>query len=60
MTFPASFWSMVCASLGFASLLIVQAKPLRELGFGGVLGTIVAFLLRLFDVSAIFGLGRAA
>jgi predicted RND superfamily exporter protein len=44
MTFPASFWSMVCASLGFSSLLIVQAKPLRELGFGGVLGTIVALI----------------
>jgi uncharacterized protein len=44
MTFPASFWSMVCASLGFASLLIVQAKPLRELGFGGVLGTVVALV----------------
>src|SRR6266513_1052946 len=43
MTFPASFWSMICASLGFASLLIVQAKPLRELGFGGVLGSVVAF-----------------
>ena len=43
MTFPASFWSMVCASLGFGSLLLVQAKPLRELGFSGVLGTIVAF-----------------
>jgi predicted RND superfamily exporter protein len=43
MTFPPSFWSMMCASLGFGSLLIVQAKPLRELGFGGVLGTIVAF-----------------
>ena len=43
MTFPPSFWSMVCASLGFASLLIVQAKPLRELGFGGLLGSIVAF-----------------
>jgi uncharacterized protein len=42
MTFPASFWSMVCASLGFGSLLIVQAKPLRELGFGGVLGSMVA------------------
>src|SRR5436190_4134027 len=44
MTVPASFWSMVCASLGFGSLLIVQAKPLRELGFGGVLGTVLAFL----------------
>jgi predicted RND superfamily exporter protein len=44
MTLPASFWSLICASLGFASLLIVQAKPLRELGFGGVLGTIVAFV----------------
>jgi len=43
MTFPPSFWSMVCASLGFASLLVVEAKPLRELGFGGVLGSIVAF-----------------
>ena len=43
MTFPPSFWSMICASLGFASLLIVEAKPLRELGFGGVLGSIVAF-----------------
>src|SRR3989442_479651 len=44
MTFPASFWSMVCASLGFGSLLIVQAKPLRELGFGGVLGSMVALI----------------
>lgn len=44
MTFPASFWSMVCASLGFGSLLLVQAKPLRELGFGGVLGSMVAFV----------------
>ena len=44
MTFPASFWSMVCASLGFGSLLMVQAKPLRELGFGGVLGAVVAFI----------------
>src|SRR4029453_6332718 len=42
MTFPASFWSMICASLGFGSLLIVQAKPLRELGLGGVLVSGVA------------------
>src|SRR5437773_3151782 len=44
MTLPPSFWSMICASLGFGSLLIVQAKPLRELGFGGVLGTVVALI----------------
>ncbi|HEY2712053.1 MAG TPA: MMPL family transporter [Chthoniobacterales bacterium] len=44
MTLPASFWSMICASLGFGSLLLVEARPLRELGFGGVLGTMVAFL----------------
>src|SRR2546421_5357367 len=44
MTLPASFWSMVCASGGFDGLLIVEAKPWRELGFGGVLGTIVAFV----------------
>src|SRR5438067_12991381 len=44
MTLPASFWSMICASLGFGSLLFVEAKPLRELGFGGVLGSVVAFI----------------
>ncbi|HEY1583707.1 MAG TPA: MMPL family transporter [Chthoniobacterales bacterium] len=43
MTLPASFWSMICSALGFGSLLLVQAQPLRELGFGGVLGTVVAF-----------------
>ncbi|MDQ2710971.1 MAG: MMPL family transporter [Acidobacteriota bacterium] len=44
MTLPASFWSMGCASLGFGSLLLVPAKPLRELGFGGVVGTVVALV----------------
>lgn len=42
MTLPASFWSMVCATLGFGSLLLVPAKPLRELGLGGTLGTVLA------------------
>jgi uncharacterized protein len=42
MTLPASFWSMVCASLGFGSLMLVPAKPLRELGYGGVAGTVIA------------------
>ncbi len=44
MTLPASFWSMVSASLGFGSLLLVRAKPLRELGLGGTVGTVVALL----------------
>lgn len=44
LTLPASFWSMVCASLGFGSLLLVPAKPLRELGLGGVIGTVVALI----------------
>jgi predicted RND superfamily exporter protein len=44
MTLPASFWSMVCASLGFGSLLLVPAKPLRELGYGGVAGTVIALV----------------
>ncbi len=42
MTLPASFWSMVCTALGFGSLLLVPAKPLRELGIGGVAGTVIA------------------
>jgi predicted RND superfamily exporter protein len=44
MTLPASFWSMLCAALGFGSLLMVPAKPLRELGVGGLVGTIVAMV----------------
>lgn len=44
MTLPASFWSMVCASLGFGSLVFVPAKPLRELGYGGLLGTVIALV----------------
>src|SRR5947199_1481245 len=44
MTFPGSFWSMVCTSLGFGGLLIIQARPLRQIGFGGVLGTVVALI----------------
>jgi uncharacterized protein len=43
-TLPASFWSMICTSLGFGSLVFLfPAEPLRELGIGGVTGTLVAF-----------------
>jgi len=43
MTVWASFWCMLTTSLGFLSLLFVPAKPLRELGIAGALGTVVAF-----------------
>ncbi len=42
MTLPASFWSMVSASLGFGSLLLVRAEPLKQLGLGGTVGTMIA------------------
>ena len=44
MTLRASFWSMICASLGFGSLIFLfPAQPLRELGIGGMTGTFLAF-----------------
>ena len=45
MTLPASFWSMVSASLGFGSLLLVRAQPLRQLGLGGTAGTVLALVV---------------
>ncbi len=42
ITFTASFWCMVAALSGFGSLLLANAKPLRELGVSGVIGTAVA------------------
>jgi uncharacterized protein len=38
------FWSMITNVLGFASLLIVQAAPLKELGKGGVIGAFLGFV----------------
>src|ERR1700733_13585586 len=55
MTLPASFWSMVCALLGFGSLLIVPAKPLRSLGVGGTVGTVVAFAAAYLIYPAFLG-----
>ena len=44
-TIYPSFWSAVTVALGFGSLLFAQAKPLRELGISGVIGTTIAFLV---------------
>ncbi len=41
-TARASGWCMITALLGFASLLFVEAQPLRELGFGGIIATLSA------------------
>lgn len=49
LTFNASFWCMITTLLGFLSLLFVQAKPLRELGTSGSIGTVVA-------ISAAYGI----
>ena len=44
-TWPASFWCMLTTFLGFASLLFVPAKPLKELGIAGSIGTGIAFIV---------------
>ena len=45
MTAPASFWAMITTMLGFFSLLNVSAKPIRDLGVSGMIGTVVAFIM---------------
>ncbi len=44
MTRSASWWGMVTTMAGFASLLLVQARPLRELGISGGIGAVVSFV----------------
>lgn len=44
-TLPASIWSMLTTLLGFLSLMAVSAKPLRELGHSGAVGSLVAIIV---------------
>jgi len=44
-TIEGSFWCMITTVLGFASLIFVAAKPLKELGVSGSVGTFVALLV---------------
>ena len=39
---PASAWSLVANLLGFGSLLLVSAKPLREFGLSGAIAAVAA------------------
>ena len=41
-TLPASFWCMTTTALGFCSLFFATARPMRELGIAGAIGTAVA------------------
>ncbi len=41
-TWEGSFWSMTTTLLGFSSLLIATARPLRELGVAGAVGAVTA------------------
>ena len=41
-TLEGSFWSMTTTLMGFCSLLVASAQPLRELGIAGAIGTLVA------------------
>ncbi|HEX9729733.1 MAG TPA: MMPL family transporter [Gemmatimonadales bacterium] len=41
-TFPASIWCAVTTLSGFLSLLLASARPLRDLGLAGAIGTVVA------------------
>jgi uncharacterized protein len=44
-TLEASFWSMATTLLGFLSLLLASAKPLRELGLAGAIGAATALVI---------------
>lgn len=45
MTGGASFWSMLTTMLGFMSLLMVKATPLKQLGAAGSIGALLAFVV---------------
>ncbi|MFB3904247.1 MAG: RND family transporter [Acidobacteriota bacterium] len=42
-TVPGSFWSMAANLLGFLTLLLVAAKPIRQFGVSCSIGAVIAF-----------------
>ncbi|MFN3231725.1 MAG: efflux RND transporter permease subunit [Alphaproteobacteria bacterium] len=57
-TASASVWCMLTTLLGFGSLLFVEAQPLRELGIGGVIGTVVAMAAAYLFFPAFLGFAQ--
>lgn len=54
-TLEASFWSMATTLLGFLSLLVATAEPLRELGVAGAVGAVVAMAAAYLAYPAFLG-----
>lgn len=54
-TAEGSFWSMMTTLLGFASLLVATAQPLRELGIAGSVGALTAILVAYLVYPAFLG-----
>lgn len=54
-TWEGSFWSMTTTFLGFASLLVASARPLRELGVAGIAGTLTALAAAYVVYPAVLG-----
>jgi len=54
-TLEGSFWSMATTLLGFLSLLIATARPLRELGVAGAVGSVAAILVTYSVYPAFLG-----
>jgi predicted RND superfamily exporter protein len=54
-TWEGSFWSMATTLLGFSSLLVASARPLRELGVAGAVGTLMALAVAYTVYPAFLG-----
>lgn len=58
-TAPPSAWCMATTALGFSSLLLAPARPLRELGAAGAIGAAVAFACAFTILPAWLRIARA-
>jgi predicted RND superfamily exporter protein len=54
-TLEGSFWSMATTLLGFLSLLVATARPLRELGMAGAVGALAALVVTYSVYPAFLG-----
>lgn len=54
-TAEGSFWSMATTFLGFLSLLVATARPLRQLGVAGAIGSLAAIIVTYSVYPAFLG-----